>query len=571
MTPNRTLFRFGFAVLLTVLSGCLANEKPNQTISENDPNIEESYIEKSQAQETDYIDDLIETLRSSDAVKVVQAGVHPVTAMYNRESIIPPQCYTKTEAQHNPCYVCHQNYIPNRENVMNDAELQEAYSFSDLGQTNHWKNLFVDRSSKMAKISDQEIIEWVNQDNYSSLAQRLREANFKGWIPDLTNLSQREKAFDAQGFALDNSHWVAFNYKPFPSTFWPTNGSFGDVMIRLEERYRNDKSGTYSRDVYQANLAILEATMKGQTSITTPAVDENAFQKDLNDDGKLSIITSINDVSSWVGQAEGYFIDPFLYPAGTEFFHTVRYLAIENDEVNISERMKEVRYMKKWKAYPKVSLARYYEDESFDKEAGNLPGYYNVGDYGLDNGFGWTVQSFIEGHSGELRVATFEENFFCMGCHSSIGSTIDKTFSFARKVDGAEGWGYINLKGMKDVPNKDEQQGEYVTYFERAGGGDEFRSNREMLAKWFTDSGEIDYPALAGKDVYDIIVPSQQRALKLNKAYRAIVEEQSFAFGRDTVINPSPNIHREINNTNATTLPPEKTHNWNMVLDWNRN
>ena len=40
----------------------------------------------------------------------------------------------------------------------------------------------------------------------------------------------------------------------------------------------------------------------------------------------------------------------------------------------------------------------------------------------------------------------------CMGCHTSLGATIDKTFSFPRKVDGHAGWGYINLRGMRTPP-----------------------------------------------------------------------------------------------------------------------
>ncbi|TMO83484.1 hypothetical protein CWC13_20075, partial [Pseudoalteromonas ruthenica] len=71
-----------------------------------------------------------------------------------------------------------------------------------------------------------------------------------------------EKAFDEMGFARDGSGWVAFNYKPFPSTFWPTNGSTGDVMIRLPEAFRS-KGGVYNQDVYLANLSLVELALKG--------------------------------------------------------------------------------------------------------------------------------------------------------------------------------------------------------------------------------------------------------------------------------------------------------------------
>lgn len=508
-------------------------------------------------------------LLSSDAVVAETLDAHPVSAVYNREAIIPPMCYTRTEGKNNPCYVCHQDPIKGRENVMRDGELQEAYSFSDVGMKNHWDNLFTSRLEKVNAISDDEIVNWVNQDNYSELAPRLKDAGFKGWIPDLENLHLGEQAFDAEGFAKDGSHWVAFNYKPFPSTFWPTNGSTDDVMIKLPEVYRTDEKGQYSKDIYKANLAITEAQIKGLSSIASLIIDEKRVGKDLDGNGELNIATHVHDVSAYVGAAKEYFIDSHLYPEGTEFLHTVRYLGFDKEGgIKVSTRMKEVRYMKKWKAYSKGALARYYEEEAFDKEAGHLPGYTNLGGYGLDNDMGWSVQGFMENSKGRLRAASYEENLFCMGCHGSIGATIDKTFSFARKVEGPKGWGYINLKGMPDVPNMGESKGEFLTYFERAGGGDEFRSNTEMLERWFTETGEVDYSAIAGKDVYELITPSKERALMLNKAYKTIVEEQSFYLGRDAMWSAPKNVYQNIDNETSPTLEDDHIYQWDIRLDW---
>ncbi|TXS96009.1 hypothetical protein FV139_00425 [Parahaliea maris] len=511
----------------------------------------------------------MEKLREETGVRPPKPDQHPVAAMYNREAIIPPQCYTRTEGKHNPCYVCHQDALPGRENVMNDRDLQEAYSFSDLGQTNHWANLFRDRAQRVAGISDREILDWVDDDNYSDLQPRLQAAGFKGWIPDLENLEERADAFDEQGIARDGSGWVAFNYKPFPSTFWPTNGSTDDVMIRLPAIYREDAKGEPSRAVYQANLAILEANIKELGSITTAPLDERELGVDLNGDGALAVITEITDVSRYVGAAREQYLEPFLYPKGTEFLHTVRYLGMDDEgRIGVSRRMKEVRYMKKWQAYNKPTLARYYEEEAFEKEAGFLPGYTRLGDWGLDNGSGWSIQGFIENREGKLRVATHEENTFCMGCHSSIGSTIDKTFSFARKIDGAAGWGYINLKGMPDAPNVGEFEGEFLTYFRRAGGGDEFRSNPEVLQRFFDENGKVDADKVAGLDVYDLIVPSAVRALQLNKAYRVIVDEQSFLFGRDATWHPPMNVYDAVSNVDSPTLEETRIFDWDIRLDW---
>ena len=88
-----------------------------------------------------YHEQIVVSLKENNAVIPEVLSVHPTTSMYNREAIIPPQCYTKTEGEHNPCYVCHQNNLPGRENTMNDGDIQLAYSFSEVGLTNHWKNL----------------------------------------------------------------------------------------------------------------------------------------------------------------------------------------------------------------------------------------------------------------------------------------------------------------------------------------------------------------------------------------------------------------------------------------------
>jgi hypothetical protein len=522
------------------------------------------------AEESPLYQQILDTLKNSGNVLPQLPDAAPVHTLYNAEGVVPPMCYTRTEIRNNPCYVCHQDAINGRENVMNDADLQEAYSFSDVGMTNQWKNLFEDRSDRVKAISDREILDYIAGDNYSELPSRLREAGFKGWIPDLKNLHLGKDAFDGQGFAKDGSQWVAFNYKPFPSTFWPTNGSTDDVMIRLPDSFRTDKQGKPSLEIYKANLAILEANIKGVDRIGALPIDEAAVGKDLDGDGALGRAVEIRKTDAWVGAAEGTHVEAHLYPEGTEFLHTVRYVGIaENGHIGPSTRMKEVRYSRKAKAYSKPMYARKYELEAMEKERGNLPAYYDLGHHGLDNGNGWALHGFIEDRKGKLRAMTYEENFSCMGCHNSVGSTIDKTFSFPRKMDGGKGWGYIDLKGMPDAPNKGETVGEIATYLARAGGGSEFRNNDEMTGKWFRPDGSVDHLKLqSAKDVYDLITPSKERALSLNKAYRTIVEDQDFIFGKDPVLSPPVNVYEKIDNENTPTLPPERIFKWNIVLDW---
>jgi hypothetical protein len=512
---------------------------------------------------------LLRVLAKSDTAIPESAPVHPFRAVYNAEAIIPPMCYTRTEGRYNPCYVCHQDRVPERPNRMNDADLQAAYSFSALGTRNHWSNLFEDRSARVAAISDAEILDWVDQDNYSELAGRLLAEGFTGYVPDLANLGSGAEAFDAEGFAKDGSDWVAFNYKPLPSTFWPTNGATDDVMIRLPAAFRETPTGTYSRDVYKANLAILEARIKGLARVSVGAVDEKAVAEDLDGDGRLGLTTEIRRVSRFVGAAQSHFTLPYLYPLDTEFLHSVRYIGVDGaGNIVVPRRMKELRYMRKRFMLTDHQLIEAYRQEGYDKDLGRLPGYIDRGQYGLDNEMGWLISGFIENPQGRLRFNTYEENLFCMGCHTSIGSTIDNTFSFARKVEGAEGWGYIDLHGMPDAPNRGTTLGEIATYLERAGGGGEFRSNPEMEARWFTE-GRADPAKLAtAKDVYELITPSPRRALELNKAYRVIVADQDYIYGRDPTITAPRNVYEAIDNEKSPTLPAQFIYAWDIRLDW---
>lgn len=300
-------------------------------------------------------------------------------------------------------------------------------------------------------------------------------------------------------------------------------------------------------------------------------VDETAAGLDLDGDGARGTARSVRNIAGWAGKAKGVFFDTHLYPEGTEFLHTVRYIHVgEDGSIGVSKRMKEVRYMWKVKPYVKSMYARKYDLEAQEKEAGNLPGYRSIGHHGLDNGNGWAIQGFIEDRKGRLRFLTHEENFSCMGCHNSVGSTIDKTFSFPRKVDGAGGWGYIDLRGMPDAPSKGETVGEIELYLTRAEGGSEFRNNDEMAARWLKPDGTVDPAKIAGaRDVYDLITPSPERAMALNKAYRTIVEDQDYVFGKDAVIVPPANVYDKIDNKTAPTLPEERTYGYDIVLDWN--
>jgi hypothetical protein len=374
---------------------------------------------------------------------------------------------------------------PKSPNFMFDGALQGDYQFSDVGLSNSWKNLFKDRTEHIASISDGEIDSWVNEDNYSSWLDEVAKlpADHPSRAMTLNGLAQPETAFETNGLAKDGSHWVTYNYKPFPSAFWPTNGATGDAMIRLEKAFRENK-GEYSADIYFANLALVELTIKQLEHVSVNGIDERVVGVDLNGDGELAITNTVLPRSHYVGDASEIELAYMLYPESTEFLHTVRYLGISDDgRIYNSPRMKEVRYMRKHKFKSAEALKNSYYRETKEKEFEQLPKTISIQERGIDNGFAWTINAYIEDEKGALRHQKHQELAFCNGCHKTVGSTIDQVFSFARKVDGSEGWKYIDLTAMQDVANVGETQGEFLTYFERVKGGDEFRQNREMLSK----------------------------------------------------------------------------------------
>ena len=341
-------------------------------------------------------------------------------------------------------------------------------------------------------------------------------------------------------------------------------------MIRLGDAYRQ-LNGEYSFDVYFANLALVEMAIKDLDNLSVPPIDEQMIQTDLNNDGELTVVTNISRQSHYVGDASDKPLLTMLYPEQTELLHTVRYLGIdENGETVIPQRMKEVRYMNKHMLRSRESLLSTYYTERKEKHFEKLPRMVPAGKRGIANGYGWTINGLIEDKQGELRPQQQEELAFCNGCHRSVGSTIDQTFSFARKVEGKNGWGYLNLKSIKDVPNVNERHGEFLTYLERVKGGDEFRQNQEMLARWFNPDGTVNKAKIESvENIHQLITPSKQRALKLNKAYKTIVDEQSFLFGRDATLVEASNVLKEVDES-AVPINAEQRYVYDLRLNWGR-
>ncbi|MGH7162897.1 MAG: hypothetical protein ACREID_05390, partial [Planctomycetota bacterium] len=405
----------------------------------------------------------------------------------NLEAAVPPMCYTKTAGVSNVCWTCHVS--PRAPNLMDDWELQEEYAFSDVGLTNHWTNLFRDRRAAVEAIADGDALAYIRQDNYEPLRAALRELpGFPGWKPDLDFAA----GFDSEGFSSDGGGWRAVRYKPFPGTFWPTNGSTDDVFVRLPARFRQDAAGAPNRAIYKVNLSILEAAVAAdprradaELEREVEPLDEAAAGIDLDRDGRVGgTVSRIRGLPArYAGGASDTEVRRYLYPAGVEFLHTVRY--VDPDEPRLlSARMKEVRYSVKRDFLDDWASTRAYERELDDKLEGLTPVYRGAPEVGLRNDFGWQLQGWIEDSQGRLRLQTDEEHRFCMGCHSTLGVTVDQTFALPRKVPGATGWAPQDLAGIPDVPQAGHADPEILTYFRRGKGGDEFRANTEVLDRF---------------------------------------------------------------------------------------
>jgi acid phosphatase len=503
----------------------------------------------------------------------------------NRFAYIPPQCYTQTRTSeggvHNPCYACHQRSLP--PNFVDDAHLQSSFQFPRGASKNPWRNLFDPPHLRSARPTDGEIVAYVRHSNYfdeqGAIAIKAQleplaaawdgdgDRQWNGYVPDAWF------RFDDSGFDVApdqrETGWRAFAYYPFPGTFFPTNGSMDDVLIRLHPALREDESGKADRGIYEINLAIVEALIS-RRDVTIHSSDEAALGVDLDLDGRLGRASRVafeagpsgDTRMRYVGRAAAlgaerpFPIAPGLFPLGTEFLHSVRYLDVTRDgAVVMAPRMKELRYAKKatWLDSPELKVHAAREKVEQNESATGARRVLWEHDRGIYNGQGWLLQGFIEAADGSLRPQSYEESVYCAGCHGGIGATTDSMFAFARKLgfeSPAGGWFHWTQRDLRDLPEPRRRDGigEYSFYLQQNGAGDEFRANREVYRKFFDERGQVRSDAFARlhPNIAELLLPSAARALDLNRAYRAIVLEQSFSLGRDAMLAPAQRVWTDV-------------------------
>jgi len=535
---------------------------------------------------------LISFLALSPALIAQQDVALKQRTLKNETAYIPPQCYTKTSDEagkvHNPCYACHTR--SRRPNYINDDDLQQAYSFVNVATNNPWTNLFKDRSEAVAAISDEQLLAYIRNSNYFDEEGRIKPAQRLAKLPEAWDYNGDGRwqgfvpdtwfNFDAEGFDRDPdgklTGWRAFAYYPFLGTFWPTNGSTDDVLIRLPETFRQDTFGRPDLSVYKTNLAIVEAMIREQ-DIPIEPVDEAALGGvDLDKDGLIGRASLIkydwaplkNRHMWYVGQAleaqrnGKVHLAAGLYPEGTEFLHTVRYIDTDSDGANrLAARIKEVRYARKdwWMNYGRLearAAKEVKEKSAFPDRTrfvrGNL-------ESGVSNDQGWVYAGMIEDAEGELRPQTYEELAFCVGCHGGIGATTDASFAFPRRLpvgSHRDGWYHWSEKGLQGLPERLRSDGEpeYAYYLAVNSAGNEFRSNDEVQQRFFDADGRLRQDMLSKirNDISILLNASPERAKLLNKAYHVIVKEQSFTKGRDATITPAVNVYQEVDDRETT-------------------
>lgn len=464
---------------------------------------------------------------------------------YNQEPAIPAQCWIETGyGTQNACKYCHTDYLTEigHGNSWPIAEDQVVYSFPTSGLNRIlWQNIIYPENirTRLAaegiELPDPDDTDYVRTDNWSAAFRKgrgngnlqwfntgdpqnpyafmpaLNPAHLFPYHPDDPTGNGVHDYIDQEGFVRDETGgytgWRAVNFFPY-AIFTPLSGSVSGIYIRLPEKFMTE-NGRFSRDIYTSNLDILEHNIKNM-----------ALQHQY-----------------YLGDASPVAVKKGFYPEGTEFAHPLHYVDLRADgEAGIdpdgvintagatyefpgtrSKRVKEIRYMYKWKDVGLEDIAM-LEDEEAPPIEEFAAFYGREGQGWVDNGAGWILAAFIENRHGELRPQTTEELNQCIGCHANVGNTVDAVWSFQRRLPGNEGWadmhyGHYNSKQpemtrLADYMNAEARMGEQA-YF---------------------------YFSVLGADLYGVM-PDEIREELMRYATPATVSELKLAYSVEEILN----------------------------------
>ncbi|TCP60904.1 hypothetical protein EV663_10779 [Rhodovulum bhavnagarense] len=539
--------------------------------------------------------------------------------MPNPYAHIPAQCYIETAGgTQNPCQVCHTDGLANRRFGNNApqggaspfiGDLTAEYAFAALnhpfqpnGSINPWENTLFPEKLRAAVAEaghdpaawDMET--WIRHDNWSVAAAR-RPGDARAWDSGVRDdpfrlfpaLSPVDLPADEDGFVRSDREegaffndgrgwitgWRSVNFVPH-GIFTPLTGSVSGIYVRLPERFMQDAKGRFDLPTYAANLDLVAAAVSDHLPEDAPA--------------------------TYLGAAGGDPVQPGLYPIGTEFAHPLHYVDTEADGTEgapgrfpgaRADRVKEIRYMYKIKAFDPEYAGPEIKEESAPAYASRTEGW-------IDNGAGWILAGWIEDADGALRAQTPSELVQCVGCHSGhepqretgghatfqsgVGVTIDSTWALPRRLPGDKGWGENTAMGYRapeaegeigrsswpDPINRAMENGEFAHFLEHVVGvslyGDMPASVEEFLAQTIrTENGySADWPALvtdtaqgyvgaqeqraallkevtARGDHLDadgnlagaLLYPTHSAALAAARGYRMVVTTQRYDFGKD--------------------------------------
>lgn len=418
----------------------------------------------------------------------------------NEDPAIPVQCWIETGyGTQNACKYCHTNYLAQNKHGNNFAigEDQVLFSFPtpNLNKIN-WRNVthpqeILERlkaeNIPVPQPDDPANLDYVRTDNWTAAYNAARPDGDTTW----DNAKQKGKPFqlfpalnpkdlypfnaenptgnnthgyiDAEGFVKDKTGaftgWRAVNFFPY-AIFTPLTGSVSGIYIRLPKPFMT-KDGKIDMETYKKNLDLLERNIK------------------------MDIEAGDATAANYLGDAAKIAVQKGFYPVGTEFAHPLHYVDLNADAQSgktldgvknnaaddyefpgtRSKRVKEIRYMYKWKEVTLDDIDDPEIEDTFDRLAGKeWQGW-------IDNKAGWIISAYTENRKGELRPQTTEELLQCLGCHSSVGNTIDAVWSFQRKLPGNLGWQEMNYghysSADKTITKLNDYQNENIDGFER--------------------------------------------------------------------------------------------------------